>query len=190
MPEPTPPKPPPVVLVKPPKPLVVILTKSAGPALARASHTVHDPQRTEARRSTPLPAPVPAHAPATVRGAAAALLSGLRAVDPRLLLSEADVGGLVPAVEQWLARGVPPAQITRTVTAGLPHDPIRWPARFLAHRLAVLLPPSLCPLPAGPVPPRLAPLENCDGCDHAFRTHRPGEKCPGCRRAEALGEVP
>lgn len=115
------------------------------------------------------------------------VLAGLRAVDPRLLLSERDMEHLAAAVEEWLDRGVPPAQITRAVTESLPRDHIRWPARFLAHRLTTLLPP---PLPAGPQPYDLAPLETCDGCERAFRTRTAGEMCADCRRPGPSGEAP
>lgn len=80
---------------------------------------------------------------------AADLLSGLRARDSRLLLTERDVNRLAPSVDAWLERGVPLAAVRRTLTSGLPEDPIKHPAAFLAHRLTALLPP---PLPAPPRP--------------------------------------
>ncbi len=128
------------------------------------------------------PVPEPAPRPAAPRASRAAveLLSGLRAHDPRLLLSEREVHRLAPAVSAWLDRGVPSTAVQRTLTNGLPEDPIAHPAAFLAHRLKALLPPSL-PAPARhPSPARPAPLQNCDGCDRAFRSPQPG-RCHDCR---------
>ncbi|WP_443075257.1 hypothetical protein [Streptomyces sp. NBC_01483] len=87
---------------------------------------------------------------------------------------------LAPSVDAWLERGVPLAAVRRTLTSGLPEDPIKHPAAFLAHRLTTLLPP---PLPAAPPPlspHRPAPLQTCDGCDRAFRAPQPG-RCRDCR---------
>ncbi|MCQ4201798.1 helix-turn-helix domain-containing protein, partial [Streptomyces coelicoflavus] len=56
---------------------------------------------------------------------ATALLAGLRVHDSRLLLTERDVRRLAPAVMAWLERGVPPTAVERTLTAGLPQEPIR-----------------------------------------------------------------
>ncbi|MFG2499578.1 hypothetical protein ACGFSB_15375 [Streptomyces sp. NPDC048441] len=114
-------------------------------------------------------------------GPAADLLARLRLVDPRLLLSTTDVRTLAPAVDTWFARNATPGQIVRTLTANLPPDPtpIHHPARFLGYRLTTLLPP---PLPAAAAPPqRAAPLQTCDGCDRAFRTHDATELCADCR---------
>ncbi|MEV8528239.1 helix-turn-helix domain-containing protein [Streptomyces sp. NPDC052000] len=112
-----------------------------------------------------------------VHPAAVAVLAGLRRTEPRLTLSERDVHRLAPAATAWLERGVSADAVRRTLTADLPDD-VRHPAGLLAHRLNALLPP---PLPAAqPEPARLDPLQNCDGCDRAFRAPRPG-CCPRCR---------
>ncbi|MEV6356917.1 helix-turn-helix domain-containing protein [Streptomyces hydrogenans] len=124
----------------------------------------------------------PPHPPT---GPAADLLARLRLADPRLLLSAGDVQRLAPAVETWLSRAATPAQITRTLTANLPPEPvpIHHPARFLEYRLRNLLPP---PLPAqGPQPPGPAPLVTCDGCERAFRSHDPDASCGDCREVGA-----
>ncbi|MEU4487588.1 helix-turn-helix domain-containing protein [Streptomyces purpurascens] len=114
---------------------------------------------------------------------AADLLTGLRAADSRLLLSERDVHRLAPQVSAWLERGVPATAVERTLTSGLPHDPIKHPAAFLAHRLTTLLPP---PLPAVPAHAESAlrpdPFQTCDGCERAFRAPHPGS-CRDCRKA-------
>ncbi|MFF8426467.1 helix-turn-helix domain-containing protein [Streptomyces sp. NPDC016566] len=128
--------------------------------------------------AAPKPAAVP-KAPAP-SGKATELLAGLRAHDSRLLLTERDVSRLAPAVSEWLERGVPPTAVLRTLTTGLPQDPIKHPAAFLRHRLTSQLPPHL-PTPApGPVPHRPSPLQTCDGCDRAFRAPHPG-RCRDCR---------
>jgi hypothetical protein len=139
-----------------------------GPA-AQASHPEPEPKTQPVAEKPPTPAP-------PTDRTAADLLSGLRAHDPRLLLTERDVHRLAPVVSTWLERGVPPTAVRHTLTSGLPQDPIRHPAAFLAHRLTALLPP---PLPA-PAPPRPDPLQTCGGCDRAFRAPGPG-RCRDCR---------
>ncbi|MFB6846012.1 helix-turn-helix domain-containing protein [Streptomyces sp. NPDC056373] len=133
--------------------------------------TASPPPRTEA------PAPKPCRT-------AADLLTGLRATDSRLLLSERDVHRLAPQVSAWLERGVSVTAVERTLTSDLPQVPIKHPAALLSHRLTTLLPP---PLPAArphPAPtPRPAPLQTCDGCERAFRSAHPG-RCRDCRPAE------
>lgn len=115
---------------------------------------------------------------------AADLLTGLRATDSRLLLSERDVQRLAPQVSAWLERGVSVTAVERTLTSDLPHVPIKHPAAFLAHRLTALLPPPLPTAPPHPAPtPRPDPLQTCDGCERAFRSAHPG-RCRDCRPAE------
>ncbi|MDP9608186.1 hypothetical protein [Streptomyces demainii] len=110
--------------------------------------------------------------------AATSLLAELRRDDDRLLLPERDVRRLAPAVTTWLERGAAPEAVRRALSAGLPPD-LRHPAALLAHRLTALLPP---PLPTAQLAPRPAvvPLQNCDGCDRAFRAPKPG-RCRDCR---------
>ncbi|QER89831.1 hypothetical protein F3L20_01070 [Streptomyces tendae] len=110
---------------------------------------------------------------------AVAVLAALRQVDPRLVLSEREAVRLAPAVTAWLAAGVAPGQITRTLTAGLPDRFLSRPAGILAFRLRET------PLPAPPPPepldrPAVLPLRTCDGCDRAFRAPHPGH-CRDCR---------
>ncbi|MDX2560157.1 hypothetical protein PV371_10915 [Streptomyces sp. TX20-6-3] len=140
----------------------------------------------------PVPAPVPLPEaspvpprPDVLQGPATDILARLRTVDPRLLLSWRDVLRLAPAVEKWLARAASPAQVLRTLTAGLPpaHVPIHHPGRFVEFRLSALLPPPLAVVPPPSVTDGPAPLVNCDGCDRAFRSHDPEASCSGCRPA-------
>ncbi|MGK5448709.1 helix-turn-helix domain-containing protein, partial [Streptomyces radiopugnans] len=132
----------------------------------------------------PLPEPRTTGNPVRER-AAIAILAELRRDDPRLLLSERDVTRLAPAVTAWLERGAAPDAVRRTLAAGLPAEPLRHPAALPAHRLTALLPPHL---PAAPPPasrpPRPDPLQNCDGCDRAFRAPAPG-LCRDCREVGA-----
>ncbi|WP_028805099.1 DNA-binding protein [Streptomyces sp. 142MFCol3.1] len=125
------------------------------------------------RPKPPLPEPrsqdLPRHRTAT------ALLGDLHRHDSRLLLAERDVRRLAPAVAAWLERGAAPEAVQRTLTAGLPHEPLRHPAALLAHRLTELLPP-----PCRPAPARPQPFQTCDTCDRAFRAPEPGH-CRGCR---------
>jgi hypothetical protein len=76
-----------------------------------------------------VPVAVPTRAKASEpRTPAADLLVRLRTYDSRLLLSERDVRRLVPDVSAWLERGVPATVVERTLTSGLPQDPIKHPA--------------------------------------------------------------
>lgn len=131
------------------------------------------------------PVPAPPKEPEPEKTPAADLLTRLRTYDSRLLLSERDVRRLVPEVSVWLERGVPATVVERTLTSGLPQDPITYPAAFLARRLTTLLPP---PLPLAPPPPSPArrpdPMQNCDGCDRGFRAPQPGQ-CRKCRLSGA-----
>ncbi|WMX45052.1 hypothetical protein RGF97_09580 [Streptomyces roseicoloratus] len=125
-------------------------------------------------------------------GPAADLLAGLRLADPRLFLSVADVRRLAPAVDTWLGRSATPAQITRTLTARLPPEPvpIHHPARFVEYRLTHLLPPPL-PVPAVADERRVdapPPLITCDGCERGIRSHDPNARCADCR-AETEAEA-
>jgi len=123
------------------------------------------------------PLPVPEAPDLPTHRTARNVLAGLRTLDPRLHLAERDVRHLTPAVATWLQRGVAPDDVQRTLTAGLPPEGVRHPAGFLAHRLTALVPP---PFEPGREAVRSDPLQNCDGCDRAFRAPRPG-RCRGCR---------
>ncbi|MGW0394511.1 helix-turn-helix domain-containing protein [Streptomyces sp. NPDC003042] len=134
----------------------------------------------------PLPTPTTALTP-EAHEAAADLLARLRLRDPRLMLSERDVARLAPSVGTWLERGLSPAAISGTLAGCLPAEPIRSPAGFLAHRLAVLLPPLLRLPRLGPSPHpdgEVHPFQTCDGCERAFRAPTPGH-CEACSTATA-----
>ncbi|MDF3300776.1 hypothetical protein [Streptomyces tropicalis] len=113
---------------------------------------------------------------------ALAVLTSLRRVDPRLVLSGREAVRLAPAVAQWLAAGVAPSQVTALLTARLPDELLTRPARILAFRLRET------PLPAPPAPPdpqvtgrpAVHPFQTCDGCERAFRAPEPGH-CRECR---------
>ncbi|MBA6434084.1 helix-turn-helix domain-containing protein [Streptomyces sp. GMR22] len=168
----------------------------------RASTDQAPPRRTGPPVQPPLRAPAPPPVPprprttradavptgTTPARTAASLLAELRRDDDRLLLPERDVRRLAPAVTTWLERGVAPGAVRHTLSANLPPD-LRHPAALLAHRLTALLPPPL-PAAARPGPPRPAvvPLQNCDGCDRAFRSPKPG-LCRDCQEPEQ-GDTP
>lgn len=158
---------------EPPAPEAPALPEAPGPA----------PEVPALETPAPPKAPAPVPPPPDASDVATGLLAGLRAVDPRLLLSVRDVQRLAPAVDDWLARNATPAQITRTLTANLPSVPLHRPARFLEHRLTTLLPP---PLPPGPAREAVVPLRTCDGCERAFRSHDPDECCRDCRPADPV----
>ncbi len=100
------------------------------------------------------------------------------------MLSEADIERLTPATATWLERDAHPDTIRRALTTDLP-QPVKYPAKFVRHRLTVLLPP---PLPGteelAPARPRtvVIPLQTCEGCERAFRSRTPS-LCRDCRTA-------
>ncbi|MCY0945255.1 hypothetical protein [Streptomyces antarcticus] len=129
--------------------------------------------------SASAPAPVAGEPPgAAVRQAAVELLARLREDDPRLLLPERQVRRLAPGVSVWLERGAEPEAVRQVLAGGLPAE-LRNPAGLIAHRLATQVPPRLGPRPAGPSAARPDPMQNCDGCERAFRAPRPG-RCRDC----------
>lgn len=137
------------------------------------------PQMQPATRPVQPARPAPEAVPEPARHPQAeALLAELPQFDARLRLSERDVRRLAPAVAVWLDRGVSADAVRRALTEGLP--PVtRHPAGLLAHRLAALPPRRAAP-------PRPDPLQNCDGCDKAYRTPEPGGRCAECRRNARL----
>lgn len=138
------------------------------------------PEPTAEPERPPRSAPTPVTGPPSPQ--AAELLATLPHRDRRLLLSEREITALAPAVTDWLARGAAPQEITEALTGGLPARLTRRPARLLAHRLSALRPPPRPAPPPRPERPPVVPLQNCDGCDRAFRADRPGH-CRGCRTA-------
>ncbi|MEU9283275.1 helix-turn-helix domain-containing protein [Streptomyces sp. NPDC048275] len=152
-------------------------------------HGTADAPRPPARRASlekkpprrALPAvPKPAYASPTLLQTAVDLLAGLRRHDPRLLLSATDAEHLAPGVAAWLERDLTPTAVQQALTTDLPAEDLRRPAAFLAHRLAAQLPPPPpFRAPASPLAVR-HPLQNCDGCDRAFRAPDPGH-CRDCR---------
>ena len=126
------------------------------------------------------PVPRPAYPSPALIQQATDLLTGLRRHDPRLLLSACDTAHLAPGVVAWLERDVAPTAVRHALTTDLPSDPLRRPAALLAHRLTAQLPPP--PPFRAPAPPPAVrqPLQNCEGCDRAFRSATPGH-CHDCR---------
>ncbi|MFJ7271258.1 helix-turn-helix domain-containing protein [Streptomyces sp. NPDC099050] len=150
------------------------------PAFEPAPVPAAEPEPEPEREPVPVPVPVPE---SELEPEAVAVLAGLRRRDPRLLLSERDIARLAPAVSVWLERGVGSDGIERALSAGLP-EPLRNAASVLGYRLRALLPPPLLPVrlaAAGVAGDRRRPdpLQNCDGCDRAFRASEPG-RCRTC----------
>ncbi|WP_328561787.1 hypothetical protein [Streptomyces coelicoflavus] len=124
--------------------------------------------------------PVPALADADPK--AVAVLTTLRRVDPRLVLSGREAARLAPAVAEWLAAGVGAHEITELLTARLPDRFRARPASILAFRLreTPLPVPPRAPLPLTVERPAVLPFQTCDGCERAFRAQEPGH-CRSCR---------
>ncbi|MEU6194316.1 hypothetical protein [Streptomyces sp. NPDC047061] len=147
---------------------------------APAEETATTPAPAPAEEGTPIPL---AEADADPR--AVAVLTALRRVDPRLILSAQEAARLAPAVARWLAAGLLPTHITDHLTARLPDHFLTRPAGILAYRL------KETPLPVPvrstelSVRPAVAPMRNCDGCDRGFRSAEPG-RCGPCRARDQL----
>ncbi|MGW5124371.1 helix-turn-helix domain-containing protein [Streptomyces sp. NPDC004069] len=157
----------------------------AAPADVKAPPSEHTPRRKprEPRKKHPLPpVPRPAYLSPALLQTATDLLATLHRHDPRLVLNACDAAHLAPGVAAWLQRDVPPTAVRHALTTDLPPEGLRRPAAFLAHRLTAQLPPPP-PLrtPAVPSPVR-HPLQNCEGCDRAYRAPEPG-RCADCRSA-------
>ncbi|MFF1834618.1 helix-turn-helix domain-containing protein [Streptomyces sp. NPDC058231] len=159
----------------------ILPAPAAQPASTPAPVVVPAQRAAPPGATPPPPLPEPQTADLARHRVAVDLLASLRRHDPRLLLSEDGTRQLAPAVAAWLERDAHPDAVRRTLVADLP-EPLKHPVGLLAHRLTVLLPP---PLPAAPAREAVRcpdQLQNCDGCDRAFRAPEPG-KCRGCRKA-------
>ncbi|MGS2588843.1 hypothetical protein [Streptomyces hebeiensis] len=140
--------------------------------------------------SAPAPAPdtqEPAEEPAPLADAdpqAVAVLSTLRRVDPRLVLSAREAARLAPAVSEWLAAGVGAREITELLTTRLPDRFRARPAGILAFRLREKPLPVPVDNAEPPAPPAAVSMRNCDGCERGFRSAE-HDRCRDCRsRAE------
>ncbi|MFD8688706.1 helix-turn-helix domain-containing protein [Streptomyces sp. NPDC059651] len=120
------------------------------------------------------PLPQPVNPRPQLLQAAALLLVGLQKQDAELVLTEEQIDFLAPGVAAWFERDASPAAVRKALTEELPR-PVRFPAQLLRHRLTVSL-PSGRSLPAAYRP---VPMQNCDGCDRAFRASAPG-RCDDC----------
>jgi len=131
------------------------------------------------RKALP-PVPRPAYPSPALIQQATGLLTDLRRHSPDLLLSACDTAHLAPGVAAWLERDVSPTAVRHAMTTDLPPEGLRRPAALLAHRLTAQLPPPPPFRAPAPPPPVRHPLQNCEGCDHAFRSPTPG-RCHDCR---------
>ncbi|GGT35536.1 DNA-binding protein [Streptomyces atratus] len=134
------------------------------------------PRPTSPAAPKPPPLPRPTEPLPQLLDAATALLTDLHRRAPHITLTERDIHHLAPAVATWFERGTTPAAVRQALTSDLP-QPLRFPAKFLRHRLIALLPPPTTPAH------QPAPLQNCDRCDRAFRSPTPGN-CHDCAADE------
>ncbi|MFD4754052.1 translation initiation factor IF-2 [Streptomyces sp. NPDC058426] len=132
--------------------------------------------------STRLRAPAPL---ADIAPEALAVLTSLRRLDPRLVVSEREAVALAPAISRWLATGMDRSRLADTLTTGLPAHFLTRPAALLAFRLKdtpLPAPPHRTPAPH---PPRPHPFQTCDTCDRVFRAPTPG-LCRDCHDSPRL----
>ncbi|MES5819495.1 hypothetical protein [Streptomyces sp. RG80] len=146
------------------------------------------PASAPTEKAVTVPAPAETGTPIPLADAdpkAIAVLTALRRIDPRLILSAQEAARLAPAVTRWLAAGLLPTHITDHLTARLPDHFLTRPAGILAYRLKET--PLPVPTRSAEVParPAVTPLRNCDGCDRGFRSTEPG-RCRGCRAGDQL----
>ncbi|WP_228447142.1 hypothetical protein [Streptomyces paludis] len=116
---------------------------------AGVSASAESTERTE-RTPGPEPEPEPARTPvpAATPTPAYRLLAGLGRTEPRMTLSAAECEALEALAAEWLARGVVPEQLSRTLTDGLPH-PLHSPGALARKRLETKMPPKpISPPPA------------------------------------------
>ncbi|MEV2217967.1 helix-turn-helix domain-containing protein [Streptomyces sp. NPDC050997] len=168
----------------PPPPREASPPRPPRPEATPAPETQPAPEAVPAPTPTPkAPLPEPRTPDLDRHRTATALLATLHHHDPRLLLSERAVRHLAPAVAAWIERDVRPDAVRHALTADLPREPVRNPAALLAHRLTELLPPPApaTPPPGGRQPAAPPPFHNCEGCERAIRSPRPGAYCRDCR---------
>ncbi|MFB7400333.1 hypothetical protein ACFCZR_09180 [Streptomyces rubiginosohelvolus] len=171
----------------PPAPEVPV-APVAPPALSAPLFVPRVPPPT-APKAPRRPLPQPGELTPELDRAATTFLSDLHRHAPQFTLSEDDVRRLVPGVAAWLERAVRPDSIRRTLTDD-PPQPLKHPAKLLAHRLTELLPPvppGVDALAALDRPrPRftVTPFQTCEDCDRAFRSPTPGH-CRDCRETRA-----
>ncbi|MFE2331000.1 hypothetical protein [Streptomyces coelicoflavus] len=170
----------------PPEPPTPPRSRARGPRERPVVRESASPLREVAPAPGPAPAPEETESPVPALGdadpKAVAVLTALRRVDPRLVLSAREAARLAPAVTEWLAAGVGAHEITELLTVRLPDRFRARPASFLAFRLreTPLPVPPLSPLPPTVERPAVLPFQTCDGCERAFRAQEPG-RCRSCR---------
>ncbi|MFD8827112.1 helix-turn-helix domain-containing protein [Streptomyces sp. NPDC059605] len=176
---PTPHQQPPVT-PKPPTPPTPLPPRATAPTPVATPAPAPTPAT---RTAPPPPLPQPQHLTPELLHTATTLLADLRRHAPRLVLSEHDIRTLAPGMATWLERETHPETIRHALTTNLP-SPLKHPARLLRHRITTLLPPPLPATrnssPTNRPEATVPPLQNCDGCDRAFRSRHPGH-CRDCR---------
>ncbi|MER5847829.1 helix-turn-helix domain-containing protein [Streptomyces sp. NPDC002012] len=187
------PLPPPPPRKPAPEPEPTQAPQAPAPQPAAAPQTASAPALVPApttRKAPPPSLPQPQSPTPELHRSAAAILADLRRHTPQLAISENDIHTLTPGVATWLERDAHPDTIRHALATNLP-VPLKHPAKLLRHRITTLLPP---PLPGAqdlaPVRPGVIviPLQNCDHCDRAFRSHHPGH-CRDCRTDQQRVEV-
>jgi hypothetical protein len=189
---PEPPKPPRPRSRPRPRPRKATLAAADGTAPSAVHEPAPAPPQPEPRpQPQPQPQPEQPVEVADIDPQVLAVLTSLRRVDPRLVISTREAARLAPAITQWLTAGVDRVRIVSLLTERLPDHFLGRPAGILAYRLRETpLPmpqtPSPQETPAREHPPLTHPLRNCDGCDRGFRAPETVERCRGCRSAEPL----
>ncbi|MFD9599669.1 MarR family transcriptional regulator [Streptomyces sp. NPDC059970] len=186
------PAPPTAVDALPPSPFPPAPVRPARvPAVVPQQRSATPPQ------TQPTPAPSPALSsalgPGPERPSPAYLaLAQLGRTEPRLALSAADCTVLEELAADWLARGVTPDYLVRSLVAGLP-DEVNSPLGFVRRRLRDKMPPRLPATDAPTTPTAHTPrvMMECTQCGVPGRPEAlPDGLCRACRRPASGPDTP
>ncbi|WP_406499235.1 MarR family transcriptional regulator [Streptomyces sp. NBC_00846] len=156
------------------------------PAVVPQQRSATPPQT----QPTPTPSPAPSSALSPERPSPAYLaLAQLGRTEPRLALSAADCTVLEELAADWLARGVTPDYLVRSLVAGLP-DEVNSPLGFVRRRLRDKMPPRL-PATAAPAAHTPRVMMECTQCGVPGRPEAlPDGLCRACRRPASGPDTP
>ncbi|WP_433224441.1 hypothetical protein [Microtetraspora malaysiensis] len=110
-----------------------------------------------------------------------ALIASIGRSEPRLSVGVAEMGKVVPLVEEWRKRGASDSQIREALTAGLP-DEIKSPVALMKSRLERKMPAHR---PAVAASPKTA--SKCRACGGQTQT---ADLCKGCLGSSRFVENP
>lgn len=126
------------------------------------------------------PEPEPDAPESEPESAAYRILTGLRAADPRMPLSDSDCRSLAPLADEWLSRGATPKDLIRALTEGLPPT-VSNPGGLARRRLESKMPPQKRE-PRAKVTRAIMACATCDQDERTVEIDR--GICVDCRRED------